>query len=141
MTEDHSYDDIIHKPHCTSRKRPRMPLINRAAQFAPFAALTGFDGLVKETARLTDRYIELDEDSLRRLNMQLQRMLEHIADQPAVRLTLFVPDERKEGGAYRTVDGRVRRIDTVSRELILTDRRVIPLSAIHAIRCQPAEAG
>ena len=136
MTEDHSYDDIINQPHHTSRKRKQMSLYNRAAQFAPFAALTGYDGMVTETARLTDRRIELDEESIALLNQQLHTIMDSIGEQPEITLIVFEPDEKKEGGTYRTISGQVRRIDDVNREVIMTDRTVIRLDRIYAIHCE-----
>jgi len=136
MMEDHSYDDIINQPHHISRKRKQMSLYNRAAQFAPFAALTGYDGMVTETARLTDRRIELDEESIALLNQQLHTIIDSIEEQPEITLIVFEPDEKKEGGTYHTISGHVRRIDDVNREVIMTDRTVIRLDRIYAIHCE-----
>lgn len=133
MTEDHSYDDIINQPHHTSRKRKQMSLYNRAAQFAPFAALTGFEGMISETARLTDRCVELDEESIQQINQQLHMILETIEVHPEVTFVVFEPDEKKAGGSYRVLTGCVRRLDDVNREVILTDRTVIPMKRIFAI--------
>ena len=133
MTEDHSYDDIINQPHHTSRKRKQMSLYNRAAQFAPFAALTGYDGMVVETARLTDRHIELGEESMQLINQRLHSIMDSIRDHPEITLIVFEPDKKKEGGTYRTITGQVRRIDDVNREVIMTDRTVIRLEQIYAI--------
>lgn len=133
MIEDHSYDDIINQPHHISRKRKQMSLYNRAAQFAPFAALTGYDGMVTETARLTDRRIELDEESVQQINLQLHTIMESAQDQPEISMVVFYPDATKDGGSYQTVMGHVRRIDDVNREVILTDRTVIQMNRIYAI--------
>ena len=135
MTEDHSYDDIIHQPHHVSRKHPRMTLLNRAAQFAPFAALTGYEEMVAESARLTDRRIELDEDTIRQLNERLHVVMEAAGEQPEITVFVFEPDKKKEGGSYRTLTGKVRRIDDVNREIILTDRTVIPIGRICWLEC------
>lgn len=134
MTDDHSYDDIIDQPHHTSRSRRPMPLHSRAAQFAPFAALAGYEGMVTETARITDLRPEDDEDSLRMLDQQLHAMLAAAQEQPAVTLVVFEPDSRKEGGAYQTITGRVRRVDGVNREIILTDRTVVKMDQVCAMR-------
>ena len=125
----HRYDDIIHLPHPTSGKHPRMPRPNRAAQFAPFAALSGYEDAVSETARLTNRMIEPDEDSLSLLNDRLHALMADDS-KPEVVLTVFEPDEQKEGGCYLPIQGRIRRVDEAARTLILTDRTVIEMERI-----------
>lgn len=127
------YDDIIALPRHVSPRRPPMSLTNRAAQFAPFAALTGYDGAVQETARLTDRQIELDEDALLQLNHKLTLLMSALTEQPEVTFTCFEPDEKKAGGAYRSVTGKVRRIDDIERVVILTDGRRIPFDRIYGL--------
>lgn len=127
------YDDIIDLPRPVSPRRAKMPLLGRAAQFAPFAALSGYDGAVQETTRLTDRCIELDEENLALLDQQLTRLMSAIAEHPEVTFTCFEPDEKKAGGAYRSVTGRVRRIDETGREIILTDGRRIPMDRIYGL--------
>ena len=116
--ECHRYDDVINRQHPTSKKHPRMSNMNRAAQFAPFAALTGYEESIEETARLTDRRIELSEYEIEELNAKLNFIQEHIKERPEVTITYFQPDERKEGGTYVTVTGKVRRIDEVNRVII-----------------------
>ena len=131
MREDeHRYDDIIELPHHVSRKHPQMPLMDRAAQFAPFAALTGHEAAIKETARLTEEEIELNEDSKALLDLRLQELLEHLAEQPTVTVTYFCPDEKKSGGAYETVTGRVKKVDGYAGELVFMDGRRIALGTI-----------
>ena len=127
---NHQYNDIIDLPHHVSATRPRMPMIDRAAQFSPFAALTGYDAAIKETGRLTDRRIELTEDSRAALDRKQQLLVDNLADHPEVSVTYFVPDERKSGGAYVTVTGRVKKVDDYQRLLILTDGTKIPLDEI-----------
>ena len=105
--DEHRYDDIIDLPHHTSKKHPRMPLLDRAAQFAPFAALTGHEAAIKETARLTEEEIELDENRKELLDLRLQQLQECLAEQPMVTVTYFKPDEKKAGGAYVSVTGVV----------------------------------
>lgn len=117
---NHSYDDIIHLPHHVSNTRPRMPIANRAAQFAPFAALSGYDAAVKETARLTDRQIELGESELAILDRKLQVLADHLAEQPEVAITYFQPDEKKAGGAYVIATGRVKKVDDFEGVIVLT---------------------
>lgn len=114
------YDDIIHLPHHVSATRPHMPMIDRAAQFQPFRALTGYEDAVRETARLTDEKPELTEDEKALLDMRLQELADEIGAQPRVTLTCFQPDKRKAGGAYVSVTGQLRKIDDVEGALILT---------------------
>ena len=128
--ECHRYDDVINRQHPTSKKHPRMSNMNRAAQFAPFAALTGYEESIEETARLTDRRIELSEYEIEELNAKLNFIQEHIKERPEVTITYFQPDERKEGGKYLTVTGRVRRIDEVNRVLVFEDEMVAWIDAI-----------
>ncbi|MBR3597829.1 MAG: hypothetical protein IKL47_12745 [Clostridia bacterium] len=115
--ECHRYDDVINRQHPTSKKHPRMSNMNRAAQFAPFAALAGYEESIGETARLTDRKRELSEDDVEEINVKLNFIQEHIKEHPEVTITYFKPDERKEGGEYITVTGRVRWIDEVGKIL------------------------
>lgn len=129
-TNNHQYDDIINLPHYVSPTRPRMSMIDRAAQFSPFAALTGYDAAIKETGRLTDQRIELSEDSRAALDRKQQLLMDNLADRPEVSLTYFVPDERKSGGAYVTVTGQVKKVDDYQRLLLLTDGTKIPLDDI-----------
>ena len=122
-----NYDDIIDLPHHVSGTHPPMSRADRAAQFSPFAALTGYDAAVRETARVTERRIELDEGVKAELNARLNCILEHLSEHPQVSLTYFVPDEKKSGGAYRTVTGTVRKLDSFAKTLTLTDGTVIPM--------------
>ena len=124
------YNDIINLPNHVSPTRPRMSMIDRAAQFSPFAALTGYDAAIKETGRLTDERIELSEESRAALDRKQQFLLDHISDHPEISVTYFVHDERKSGGAYVTVTGQVKRVDEYERQLILVDGVKIPLDEI-----------
>ena len=126
----HPYDDILHLPHPTSKNHPRMSIQERAAQFPPFAALTGHAAAIAETARLTDRKMELDEDTRAELDRRQAILLEHIDQQPEVTVTWFRPDERKEGGAYLTTTGRLKKIDALGRRLVLLDGTGIPLEDV-----------
>ena len=128
--ECHRYDDVINRQHPTSKKHPRMSNMNRAAQFAPFAALTGYEESIEETARLTDRRIELSEYEIEELNAKLNFIQEHIKERPEVTITYFQPDERKEGGAYITVSGKVRRIDEENRVLIFEGEKIIKIDTV-----------
>ena len=124
------YSDIIHLPHHVSKTHPQMSMHDRAAQFSPFAALTGFDAAVAEEARVTDRRIELEEDERQRLNERLRILSEHTEEQPEVSITYFVPDERKDGGAYVTKIGALKKIDEYGHVLIMTDGVKIPIREI-----------
>ena len=124
------YDDIIHLPHLTSERHPRMKMIDRAAQFSPFAALTGYDSAIEETARLTGSRITLDEDTKYDLDLKQQMLSDCISNHPEISVTYFVPDERKEGGEYVTVSGRVKKIDTYQRQIVFLDGKTTPLSEI-----------
>ena len=105
------YDGIINLPHHTSPKRLRMSMLDRAAQFSPFAALTGYDSAIKETARLTEERIELDENEQEALDVQLQIIREHLKEKPEITVTYFQQDVRKAGGAYLSLTGNVKQID------------------------------
>lgn len=127
------YSDILHLPHPVSSTRRRMTAEERAAQFAPFAALTGFGAVIVETARTTDARIELDDGAREELDARLRVLQEHRADRPPVAVTYFVPDERKEGGAYVTALGEVKKLDPIARTLVLTDGSSIALDDIYAL--------
>lgn len=131
---NHAYDDIIDLPNPTSRKHPRMPLYDRAAQFSPFAALTGHDAAIKETARLTTDKLELSEDTIAKLNEQLNMINENIGAEPFVEITYFVPDDKKSGGAYISHSGVIKKIDKYERIVIMTDKTSIPIEQISEIR-------
>lgn len=130
------YDDILHLPHPTSKRHPRMPIVDRAAQFSPFAALTGHRAAIEETARVTDRRIELDEDAKEQLDQTLQFLLERIDEQPEITVTWFSSDKKKAGGQYHTATGKLKRIDTQESRLILTDGNQIPLEDLLEIRSE-----
>lgn len=124
------YDDIIHTPWPRPTKRARMSLEDRAAQFAPFAALTGYDAVLAETARLTQNPVFLTEESLEELNVQLRRAQARLDEQPGVRLTVYYEDENKAGGRFETVAGNLKKIDCYLGGLVLTDGREIPFFRI-----------
>lgn len=127
------YDDIINHSRPVSGKRARMSNYERAAQFSPFAALTGFDAAIAETGRLTDMRIELDEEEKQQLDKQMHRVLEKLEDQPKVTVRWFCADARKAGGAYVSTTGNVKKVDTYIGRLLLTDGRMIPLDEIMQI--------
>ena len=128
-----NYSDIINLEHHVSTKHPQMSLESRAAQFAPFAALTGYDDAVKETARLTDKRIELDEEMKVIINDKLNVLEEHISEKPTATFTYFVTDKKKSGGSYNTITGNVRRIDLVNNVIILTNKKKIIIDDIIGI--------
>lgn len=124
------YDDIFHLPHHVSEKHPPMSRLDRAAQFSPFAALTGYEAAVEETARLTDRRIELDESEKGAIDQRLTLVQERLPDPIKVTITYFVPDKKKVGGAYVNVSGTVKKIDDYERMVILRDGTSIPIEDI-----------
>lgn len=124
------YEDIIHLPHHVSSVHTPMPVEARAAQFSPFAALTGYGDAVRETGRLTEERAELEEDEMGDLDRKLTELQEQIGDRPEISVTYFKPDARKSGGAYVTATGRIRKIDMFPRALVLEDGTRIPLEAV-----------
>lgn len=130
------YEDIIHLPHHVSSKRPQMPMIDRAAQFSPFAALTGYDDAISETGRLTDKKIDLSEEEKEVLDRKQQFLLEKIDERPALTVTYFVPDAKKSGGAYVTKSGNLKKIDAIERWMQLTDGTKIPLDDVADIESE-----
>ena len=127
------YDDIINLPHHQSSKRQHMSNHQRAAQFAPFAALTGYDAAIDETARLTDQKLELSDEQADHLNAQIQRIIENITEKPQVEITYFVPDNHKSGGEYVTVTGYVRRVDDHNREIVFVDGMTVGIDDVFVI--------
>ena len=130
MTE---YDDIIDLPRPKSKHEP-MPMSDRAAQFSPFAALTGYGDAIDETARLTDARIELSEEERAELDYKQQYLA--TLDAPTVTVTYFVPDERKSGGAYVTHTGVLKRVDEVERMVVFKDGLRVPLDEVMDIKCE-----
>ncbi len=128
-----TYDDIIHLPRHVSAKHPQMSISDRAAQFSPFAALTGHGSAIKETARLTDERVELDEDRKDVLSERLQMIAERLKERPEITITYFQPDAKKDGGAYVTVAGTVKKIDGYQRVVIMMDSTEIPINEIISI--------
>ncbi|MGN0351743.1 MAG: hypothetical protein ACI4ES_08825 [Roseburia sp.] len=131
--DEHKYDDIINMPHHVSKKHPQMPLLDRAAQFSPFAALTGHGDAITETARLTEKRLDLDENSIEMLDIKLQLLKEKLAEKPIVTLSYFVPDEKKEGGSYLTATGTVKKIDEYEYRIIMDDGFSILINELVAI--------
>ena len=130
------YEDIINLPHHVSTKRPQMSMLDRAAQFSPFAALTGYDAAIKETGRLTDEKIEMDEASLNMLNMKFQLLVEALGDEHEVSFTYFKPDETKAAGAYVTATGIVKKVDDYERLITMVDGAKIPMDDVYSIESE-----
>lgn len=124
------YDEIMSLPHHVSKTRPQMPMSDRAAQFSPFAALAGYDSAIRETGRLTDEKIELDEESLTALNVRYQMLMDVLAEGPEVRITYFKPDEKKAGGAHMTITEAVRKIDDFEQMITMRDGTRIPMGDV-----------
>ena len=127
------YDDIIDLPHPTSQNHPRMSLHDRAAQFSPFAALTGYDDVIVETGRLTDRQTVLAEGAEAELDEKLRQLEARLPDRPTVIITYFQPDYRKAGGSYQEAVGAVKKIDQCHRVILMTDGREIPMDLLYDI--------
>ena len=136
MAERFPYEDIVDLPHHVSRKHPQPTVADRAARFAPFAAITGYEEMVLEEARVTDDRIEMDESSKAALNEKLNMILEFIDEQPEVSITYFEPDKRKAGGAYVTVTGTVKRIDEYEHLVIMTDGKKINIDEIYNLQSE-----
>ena len=127
------YDDIINLPHHVSKNHPHMAMIDRAAQFSPFAALTGHGAAIEETARLTDELIELDESRKEVINEKLVFISQAADDAPEVTVIYFVPDGRKFGGEYVSATGKIRKIDAGKHDIVMSDGRVIPIENVYDI--------
>lgn len=124
------YDDILPLPHHVSEKHPPMSRLDRAAQFSPFAALTGYEAAVEETARLTDQRIELDKGEKETIDQRLTLLRERLPEPTEVTITYFMPDKKKAGGAYVSVSGTVKKIDDYERMVILRNGTSIPIDDI-----------
>lgn len=130
------YDDMIPLPHPTSAKHPRMPAADRAAQFSPFAALTGYEAAIRETARLTDRRAELDEDAKAGLDRKIRLIADHLAERPEVSITYFLADRKKAGGAYQMATGAIKKIDDFQQVVVMMDGTLIPIDDIYEIESE-----
>lgn len=133
MKESHKYDDIMNLPHHVSASHPQMPLLDRAAQFSPFAALTGHHEAIKETARLTEEWIELDESRKEMLDERLQVIRENLINRPEIIFTYYKADEKKSGGAYLTVKGTVKKINEYEHQILLEDGTVLVVENLFSI--------
>ncbi len=125
-----NYDDIINMEHHVSKKHPQMSLHNRSAQFAPFAALVGFEDMIEETARIVSKKIEINEEQKEKLDLKLKEIKQKIKLKPTVTITYFVPDKFKEGGKYVTVSGEIKKIDEYKKQIILEENMEIRIENI-----------
>lgn len=133
------YDDIINLPHHVSKSHPQMSMMNRAAQFAPFAALTGHSAAIEETARLTDEQRELADEDSDALNQKIAYLRETINEHPTITITYFEPDKKKAGGAYKSIEGQLQNIDDYNQAIVLKNGEVILLKSILDIQCTDLE--
>lgn len=133
MTEKFPYEDIVDLPAHISKKHPQPTVMERAARFAPFAAISGYEEMVLEEARVTEEMSELDEDALMLINEKLNIIKELENKTPSVSITYFIKDKRKSGGLYKTVTGCVKHIDEYEKTVIMTDGKKIPINSIYEI--------
>lgn len=134
--DKHKYDDIINLPHHQSAERVHMSLHDRAAQFAPFAALTGHEEAIEETARLTDEKIILDETAIEKINEKLYELSQKLVEKQTVSITYFKPDELKQGGAYLTDIGSIKKIDDIEKVVIMDSGMKIKMERILSIEIE-----
>ena len=133
MTEKFPYEDIVNLPPHISKRHPQPTMMDRAARFAPFAAITGYEEMVLEEARVTEERVDLDEGALSLLNEKLNMIQEFLDEEPEVTITYFEPDKKKSGGAYVNITGIVKRIDEYEHFVIMTDGKKIRIEDIYAI--------
>ena len=133
LNNPHRYDHIMHLPNPEPTVRPRMAIEKRAAQFAPFAALTGYEESVAEEARLTEEKLELSEDMIDMIDARLAVIQHHIKEQPRIAVTYFIPDNKKAGGRYVTVSGNIRKLDGTGHRIIMADGTSIPIDDVRFI--------
>lgn len=134
INNEHQYADLINLPHHVSKTHPHMSTLDRAAQFSPFAALTGYEGAIKETARLTNDRMELDEAAKYVLDEKLRMVHEQLSSQPEIEIIYFQPDEKKTGGAYVSIFGIVKKIDGYERTVVMQNETRIPIEEIIKIK-------
>ena len=127
------YDDIINLPHYEPKRHPRMSMMARAAQFAPFAAVAGHDAAIREEGRVTDEWTDIGESESKELDNKMALLITRQTENPMVTIEYFLPDSRKSGGTYQTISGNVRRIDDYERVIELADGRKIPVVVIKNI--------
>ena len=130
---ENNYEGVINRPHHVSARHPRMSMLDRAAQFAPFAALTGYGEVIRETARLTDRKLELSDSEKAVLDYKLQMACDFPGERPVVTITYFVPDQKKTGGAYHSISGKIQKIDDYEKQVVMDDKTRIDIDCILGI--------
>jgi hypothetical protein len=127
---DENYDDIINLPHPDPKNHPRMSIEKRAAQFAPFAALTGHSDAIQEAGRLTDDFVNIGSDVQKELDIKMNFLMSHVDEQPEISITYFLPDRMKAGGEYKEMSGKIKKIDELGSVIILNDGTKIPVNNI-----------
>ena len=136
MAEKFPYEDIVDLPHHVSKKYPQPTMADRAARFSPFAAISGYEDMVKEAARVTEERIDITDATKELLNEKLNMIIEFLDEEPEVSITYFEPDMRKAGGAYITVIGTVKRIDEYEHLVIMTDGKKINIDEIYNLQSE-----
>lgn len=131
-----NYEDIINLPHHVSKKHPQMSLEARSAQFAPFAALTGFEDIIEETARITDEKLDINEELKVILDNKLKNIINNISNRPKIICTYFIPDEKKNGGSYKTIQEKVKKIDEIEQKIIFENGTEISIANIIEIEIE-----
>lgn len=134
------YEDIINLPHHISKTHPQMPMSDRAAQFSPFAALTGYDEAINEAGRLTCNKILLSEDAKEDLDRKMQQILSCLSSSPVVSVIYYEPDPFKEGGCYKTITGQIKCVSDIERNLIMSDGTIIPLDNVFDLNSPSIQA-
>ncbi len=133
MAEKFPYEDIVDLPHHVSKKYPQPTMADRAARFSPFAAISGYEDMVKEAARVTEERIDITDATKELLNEKLNMIIEFLDEEPEVTITYFEPDKKKDGGAYISITGTVKRIDEYERIVLMSDDKKIRIDEIYAI--------
>ena len=134
MSDIHDYDDIINLPRHVSKTHPHMSLADRAAQFSPFAALTGYEEAIKEAGRIVDEKIELSEEEKEEINRQLNYLNEHKKDNIQITITYFLKDMKKNGGSYRQITSNLKRLDEIKKTILLADNTILRIDDIRKIQ-------
>lgn len=134
MSDIHDYDDIINLPRHVSKTHPHMSLADRAAQFSPFAALTGYEEAIKEAGRIVDEKIELSEEEKEEINRQLNYLNEHKKDNIQITITYFLKDMKKNGGSYRQITSNLKRLDEIEKTILLADNTILRIDDIRKIQ-------
>lgn len=134
MSDIHDYDDIINLPHHVSKTHPHMSLADRAAQFSPFAALTGYEEAIKEAGRIVDEKIELSEEEKEEINRQLNYLNEHKKDNIQITITYFLKDMKKSGGSYRQITSNLKHLDEIEKTILLADNTILRIDDIRKIQ-------